>query len=79
MDTVNPAEGAVLTFLKQWARKGAYVTSREIAEGVGLTNKQVGFWMGKLIRGETPGLKVIRHSKRNRVGARGSAWRVDLI
>lgn len=78
MDPVNPAEGKILTFLKQWARKSVYVSTREIAEGVGLTNKQVGFWMGELTRGETPGLKIIRRAKTNRAGGRGSLWGVTL-
>jgi hypothetical protein len=81
MDTVNPAKSAILAFLKQWAHqsKRAYVTTREIAEGISLTNKQVGFWMGELIRGETPGLRIIRRAKRNRRGGRGSVWEVRLI
>ena len=60
--------------LRREARKHGYFHTGDIAEAVGLTMKQAGFWMGVISRENPPGLRITRYS-----GRRGTVWWVEIV
>jgi|GEM_PF-4004529 hypothetical protein len=76
---IPTTEEVIVAFLKERAVLKTYVRTRDIAEALGLTNNQAGYWMGQLIRKELPGMQISRYSHKKRSSRSGSAWRVDLL